>query len=69
VFRDERAIEFADPEHSSNEERFLMLGISSGLRVLMVSFCYHEDENVIRVITARKATKAESQEYWTRGHT
>jgi len=44
VFFDENAIEFNDPDHSSREERFILLGISQSLKILVVCHCYHEDE-------------------------
>ncbi len=63
VFYDEFAIEFYDNEHSEWENRFLMLGFSSKLRLLMVCHCYRENESVIRIISARRATKDESKHY------
>lgn len=63
VFYDEFAIEFYDDEHSEWEERFLLLGLSSKLRLLIVCHCYRESESVIRIISARKATKKESKHY------
>ena len=63
VFYDENAIEFFDDEHSEWEDRFLLLGISSRLRLLMVCHCYRESEGVIRIVSARKATQRESAHY------
>ena len=63
VFYDEFAVQFFDEEHSSNEERFLMLGISSNARLLLVCHCEREHGEVIRIISARKATKRESVFY------
>ena len=63
VFFDENAIRFFDPDHSQDEDRFLMLGMSFTLRVLVVCHCYREDAAVIRIISARKATKSERQRY------
>jgi uncharacterized DUF497 family protein len=63
VFYDEFAVQFFDEEHSSNEERFLMLGISSNSRLLLVCHCEREHGEVIRIISARKATKRESAFY------
>jgi len=63
VFLDENAIRFYDPEHSEDEDRFIMLGISFTLRVLVVCHCYRADDTVIRIISARKADKQEEQEY------
>lgn len=63
VFYDERAILFDDPEHSEEEERFLLLGMSESAHVCMVCHCYRESETVIRIISARKATKKEVERY------
>ncbi len=63
VFYDEFAVQFFDEEHSSREERFLMLGMSSGARMLIVCHCEREHGEVIRIISARKATKRESAFY------
>ncbi|GBU20261.1 hypothetical protein R80B4_00137 [Fibrobacteres bacterium R8-0-B4] len=52
-----------DPEHSDDEDRFLVLGLSGLLRLLVVCHCYRENDEVIRIITARKATKKETKEY------
>lgn len=60
VFYDEFAVQFFDEEHSGNEERFLMLGMSTEAQLLLVCHCEREAGNVIRIITARKATKRES---------
>jgi len=63
VFYDERAVLFDDPDHSLDEERFLILGISQNLRLLIVSHCLRERGNVIRIISARKAMKIEERQY------
>jgi len=63
VFYDENAVEFYDDEHSEWEDRFLLLGLSSGLRLLLVCHCYREAEGVIRIVSARKATPCECQQY------
>ena len=63
VFYDEFAVQFFDDEHSSEEDRFLMLGMSSGARLLIVCHCEREQGEVIRIISARKATKRESAFY------
>ena len=63
VFFDENAIEFFDPDHSQSEDRFLLLGLSSSLRTLVVSHCYRKRESLIRIISARKATKKEQKVY------
>ena len=62
IFFDENAIEFFDIEHSDNEDRFLMLGVSSRLRILLVCYCARESKT-IRIISARKATKNEKKYY------
>lgn len=63
VFYDEFAVQFFDKEHSSDEERFLMLGMSSGAKLLIVCHCEREHGEVVRIISARKATKRESAFY------
>ena len=59
VFFDDNAKEFFDPAHSDNEDRFLMLGFSYRLRLLVVSYCFRKKGNQIRIISARKATTKE----------
>jgi len=63
VFYDDYATEFYDDTHSEYEDRFLLLGLSSDLRLLMVCHCYRESESVIRIISARKATANEAKYY------
>jgi len=63
VFFDEDAVEFYDDEHSAQEDRFLLLGLSSKLRVLLVCHCLRDAESVIRIISARKATENERGMY------
>ena len=63
VFLDECAVLFDDPDHSLDEERFLILGISQNLRLLLVSHCIRENDTVIRIISARKAVKREEKQY------
>jgi len=63
VFYDEFAIQFFDDDHSTVEERFLLLGMSTGSRLLLVAHCERADGHVIRIISARKATKRESAFY------
>ena len=65
VFLDENAIRYFDPDHSDDEDRFIMLGMSFTLRVLIVCHCYREDDSVIRIISARKADKREQLAYWS----
>ena len=64
VFFDEQARLLHDPDHSEKEERFLLLGLSSRLRVLLVCHCYRGTEEEIRIISARRATARESSVYW-----
>lgn len=63
VFFDERAVIFDDPDHSIDEDRFLILGFSQHPRLLIVSHCIRGDGNVIRIISARKAGKKEAKYY------
>jgi uncharacterized DUF497 family protein len=63
VFSDERARLIDDPDHSEDEERFLLLGLSSTLRLLVVAHCYRSAGNVVRIISARKATADEEHDY------
>jgi uncharacterized protein len=63
VFYDEFAIQFYDDEHSAEEERFLLLGMSDTARLLLVCHCEREAGDLIRIISARKATKRESAFY------
>ncbi|MDP1809249.1 MAG: BrnT family toxin [Actinomycetota bacterium] len=64
VFLDESAIRFFDPDHSADEDRFLMLGISFQLRVLVVCHCFRAGNAKIRIISARKADRKEETTYW-----
>ena len=63
VFYDEFAVQFYDEENSADEDRFLLLGMSSGARLLLVCHCERDAGNLIRIISARKATKRESNFY------
>ena len=63
VFSDEYAIIFDDPEHSEDEDRSIILGFSANARILIVCHCLREEGNVIRIISARKATRTEGQQY------
>jgi hypothetical protein len=66
AFYDENAIQFFDPDHSHEEDRFLLLGLSYKLRVLVVCHCFREPETVVRIISARKADPDEELTYWRR---
>ena len=68
VFADENAILLDDPDHSSDEDRFALLGLSAPLRVLVVAHCYRAGDSVIRVISARKATRIERAQYDAQGN-
>ena len=63
VFGDERALLLDDPDHSDEEDRFILFGLSASLSTLVVCHCYREGERVIRIISARKATKADLTDY------
>ena len=63
VFVDERAKLIDDPDHSEDEDRFVLLGVSSSLRLLLVCHCYRSDGGVIRIISARKAIATEAKSY------
>ena len=63
VFFDEYARVIPDPEHSINEERFIILGLSFKLKLIVVVHTYKENDEIIRIISARKATKSESKYY------
>jgi len=63
AFLDENARLIPDPEHSSDEDLFVLLGLSLRLRLLVVVHCYREDEHVIRLISARKANRSEQRQY------
>jgi uncharacterized protein len=63
VFDDDAARLIPDPDHSEEEERFILLGISCSLKILVVVHCYRDQDSVIRLISARKATKSEAKQY------
>ena len=69
IFLDESAVLIDDPDHSGAEERFLLVGLSSTLRVLTVAHCYRKADDVIRIISARKATRKERVVYDRRWRT
>ncbi len=64
VFFDDNARLIPDPEHSQSEERFIILGLTNKLRLLIVVHTYKENDEIIRIISARKATKSESKYYY-----
>jgi len=63
VFSDEGALLIDDPDHSTDEERFAIIGFSSYARLLTVCHCYRESDEVIRIISSRRATRTESDQY------
>jgi len=63
VFTDPNARMIFDSEHSEEEDRFILLGINSALRLPVVCHCYRENDMVIRIVSARKATKQERRQY------
>jgi uncharacterized protein len=63
VFLDENARVISDDSHSDGEERFVLLGISIASRVLVVCHCYRRADEVIRIISARRATASERLDY------
>jgi len=65
VFYDENAVEFFDPDHSADVDRFILLGISYKLRVIVVCHCFRKSDAVVRIISARKADGDEEKEYWS----
>jgi len=66
VFVDENALLLHDPDHSQEEDRFILLGLSSKLRILVVCHCYRKNDEVIRIISVRKAARSEQKQYWKR---
>ena len=64
MFYDEEAKVIDDPDHSADEERFIILGFSKRANLLVVCHCYRASETVIRIISARKATKTEMRQYF-----
>ena len=66
VFLDDQALLLDDPDHSSREDRFILLGLSAAIRMLVVCHCYRGSGDVIRLISARKATATERKGYLER---
>jgi len=63
VFYDPRAIQYYDPDHSEDEDRVILLGLSARLNILIVCHCYREKNSIVRIISARKADKNEGRSY------
>ncbi len=66
IFVDENALLIDDPDHSDEEDRFILMGLSAKLRALVVCHCYRRSNEVVRIISARKATRHEQKSYWER---
>jgi hypothetical protein len=66
VCADENGLLIHDPDHSDEEDRFILLGLSSKFRILVVCHGYGKSDQIIRIISARKATRSEQKEYWER---
>ena len=66
VFDDDNALYKPDADHSQDEDRFIILGLSTNTRLLVVCHCYRESETFVRIIFARKATITESEQYGSR---
>ncbi len=66
AFSDEEAILLPDPEHSASEERFVLIGLSIALRVLVVVHCEPGSSGAVRLISARRATRSERGQYVAR---
>jgi len=65
TFYDENAVQFFDPDHSDDEDRVILLGVSHKLDTLVVCHCFREEETKVRIISARKADKDEANVYWS----
>ncbi len=65
AFYDEYAIQFFDPDHSDEEDRFILVGASHKLNTLVICHCFREKETVVRIISARKADNHEVDAYWS----
>jgi len=63
VFADENALFISDPDHSVEEDRFILMGFSSSIKVLVVCHCYRRDDHIIRIISVRKADRKERLQY------
>lgn len=63
AFADEHGLLIADPDHSEDESRFVLMGMSAQVRVVVVVHCYRYADAVIRIISARRATRREQRQY------
>jgi uncharacterized DUF497 family protein len=66
VFLDDEALLIPDPDHSHDEDRFVLLGLSHKIRLLLVCHCYRENDQLIRIFSARKADREETRVYLTK---
>ncbi len=66
AFSDENGLLLDDPDHSLEEDRYIILGMSSKLRLLVISHTYRKEDQIVRIISARKATRMEQRQYWSR---
>ena len=66
VFEDDESLIIADDEHSKDEERFILIGFSFKANLLVVCHCYRNKDEIIRIISARKADSKERQKYISR---
>jgi uncharacterized protein len=66
VFADEHGLLLHDPDNSLDEDRFILLGLSFSVRLLVVCHTYRRKDGIIRIISARKATRSEEEHYWNR---
>ena len=67
AFYDDNGLIIDDPAHSQDEDRFILLGLSALVRLVVVVRCFRDDDDVIRIISARKATPGESRQYQAQG--
>ncbi|QTR46399.1 BrnT family toxin [Thiothrix litoralis] len=65
AFHDEYAMQFYDPDHSDDEDRFILLGTNHQLKTLVICHCFRQTETVIRIISARHADASEQAAYWS----
>ena len=68
AFYDDSGLIIDDPGHSQDEDRFILLGLSVSVRLVVVVHCFRDEDDVIRIISARKATPAESRQYQAQAH-
>ena len=65
AFHDEYAMQFYDPDHSDDEDRFILLGTNHQLKTLVICHCFRQTETIIRIISARHADASEQSAYWS----